>query len=135
MGSDCLERLSDSQIPVVRAPNPILDQIAEKRIGQVKALYLPAIPLSVAKRAQEAATSTGVTFILLVGLVVKLTGKPTVRIRPSLLEQSGLSNDQARRAAGALSEAGLIRVNAAPGKRRKVTLTDAEYLNWLHVGG
>jgi len=127
-----LEQLPDSQIPTVRAPNPILDQIAEKRKAKAKALYLPRTPLPVIRRAQAAA-STGANFILLVGLVVKLTGRATVRIQPALYEQSGLSEDQVKRAASALSEAGLIRVHSGPGKRREITLIDAEYLACLRV--
>jgi len=85
------------------------------------------------KRAQEAATATGVTLLLLVGLVVKLTGDSTVRLKPSILEQAGLSEGQVRRGAGELASAGLIRVTSAPGKRREITLIDAEYLVWLRA--
>lgn len=128
-----LSKLPDSQIPVIRAPNPILDAIAEDRLEKAKGLFLPSVPLSVAKRAQEAATATGVTLLLLVGLVVKLTGKPVVRIGPGAMAQAGLSEGQVKRAVSGLVEAGLIRVTSAPGKRREITLLDAEYLAWLRA--
>jgi len=78
-----LNKLPDSQIPVIRAPNPILDARAEMRLAKAKGLFLPGAPLPVVKRAQEAA-ATGVTLLLLVGLVVKLTGTPTVRLKHSI---------------------------------------------------
>jgi len=133
MARKTLDQLPDSQIPVVRAPNPILDQVVESRIARAKALHLPGLPLSVAKRAQEAATSTGVLLILLVGLVVKLTGKPVVKIKSTLLRQSGLSEDQLKRAVCALSKVEMVSVNSGPGRRREITLIDEEYLAWLKV--
>ena len=133
MDREELSKLPDSQIPVVRAPNPILDARAETRLVKAKVLFLPGAPLPVVKRAQEAATATGVTLLLLVGLVVKLTGDSTVRLKPSILDQAGLSAGQVKRGAGDLANAGLIRVTSAPGKRREITLIDAEYLAWLRA--
>jgi len=132
MGSGYLEDLPDSLIPAVRAPNPILDPRAERRLAQGKKLFLPGIPLPVAKRAQEAATATGVTLLLLVGLAVKLTGKSTVRLKPSVIESAGLSAYQVRRALKELEAERLVRAHAARGKRREITLIDEQYLAWLH---
>ena len=84
MQQNDLSKLPDNQIPVIRAPNPILDVRAETRLAKAKSLFLPGAPLPVVKRAQEAATATGVTLLLLVGLVVKLTGTPTVRLKHSI---------------------------------------------------
>ena len=132
MGSGHLEELPDSLIPAVRAPNPILDPRAEKRLAQGKKLFLPGIPLTVAKRAQEAATATGVTLLLLVGLAVKLTGKSTVKLKPSVIESARLSAYQVRRALRELEAERLVRAHAARGKRREITLIDEEYLTWLN---
>jgi len=131
MCCDYLEQLPDSLIPAVRAPNPILDPRAEKRLAQGKKLFLPGIPLPVANRAQEAATATGVTLLLLVGLTLKLTGKATVRLKPSVIESAGLSAYQVRRALKELEAAGLVRAKTTRGKRREITLIDEEYLAWL----
>lgn len=133
MVSEDISKLPDSLIPTIRAPNPILDARAETRLAQAKALHLPGMPLSVAKRAQEAATSTGVLVLLLVGLVVKLTNKPLVKIKPALLEQSGLSEYQIKRALGALSATGMVAITSGRGRRREIKLLDAEYLTWLRA--
>lgn len=126
-----MEQLPDSRIPCTRAPNPILDPRAELRLAKYKTLFTPSMPLNVIKRAQEAATATGVTLLLVVGLAAKLTHSARVRIKPALLEQVGLSEDQAKRAAAALSEGGLIEVNSAPGRRREITIIDSDLLQWL----
>ena len=129
--SSSFDQLPDSQIPVVRAPNLILDPIAEKRLARAKELFMPSIPLAVVKRAQEAATATGVTLLLLIGLVIKLTGKATVRLKPSLIKSAGLSAYQTRRTIKKLEAAGLVRSHSVRGKRREITLIDEEYLAWL----
>ncbi len=123
-----VDHISDSNIPCVRAPNPILDARAEVRLTKAKALYVPSLPLGAIRRAQEAASGPGVTFLLLVALVATLTRRDTVRINPALSKQAGLGEDQTKRAAGALAEAGLIAIASAPGRRREITLLDGEVL-------
>lgn len=123
--------IPDAAIPCAKAPNPILDLKAETRLAKAEALYTPSLPLATVKRAQEAATSTGVTLLLLVGLAAKLTHNPTVRLKPSLLKLAGLSDYQARRAAAELDKAGLVSVISTKGKRREIVVTDAELLQWL----
>jgi len=125
-----MEYLRDEDIPTRRAPNPILDKRAEARLAKAKELYAPTMPLSVIKRAQ-AATNTGALILLLVGLTVKLTNKPTVRITPKVADMFGLSEYQLKRGLKALARAGYVRITSGPGKRREITLADKEYLSWL----
>jgi hypothetical protein len=130
-----VHQIPDSQIPCVKVANPILDARAEKRLDRAKALYTPRVPLSVVKRAHQAASATGVTYLLLAVLTAKLTGNLSVRLRPVLLEQAGLGEGQAKRAAAALASVGVIAINSAPGKRREITLTDGELVHWLRTRG
>jgi hypothetical protein len=125
-----MDYLRDEDIPTIRAPNPILDAKAEARLAKAKELYAPTMPLSVINRAQ-AAISTGALVLLLVGLVAKLTNKPTVRLTPNLVGMFGLSEYQLKRALKALGQAGFVRITSGQGKRREITLTDEEYLYWL----
>ncbi len=128
-----MDVLRDNDIPTVRVPNPILDKRAKGKLAHAKDLFTPTIPLSVVKRAQ-AATSTGALVLSLVGLVVKLTHSPTVHLAPNIVSLFGIGEYQLKRGLKALAHAGLVRVRSERGWRREVTLTDAEFLEWLQHG-
>lgn len=125
-------QLRDEDIPVVKAPNPILDRRAEQKQAQAEKLFLFGMPLPVVKRAQESANN-GALVLMLVGLAAKLSKSQTVRIKPELIEQVGISKYQLQRALTALSDAGMIHCESARGKRREVEILDKEYLAYLGV--
>lgn len=126
-----MDYISDEHIPCEKAENPILDSLAEERLLKAASLHIPSTPVNVIGRAQLAASGTGVAFMLLVGLVVRVQSNLTIRIKPAMLKQVGLSEGQSRRAATALAKAGLIQVLSTSGKRREITLCDSEYIAWL----
>lgn len=122
-----MEYLRDEDIPCVRVPSPILEAIAEGKEVKLDSLYLPPTPLSVAGIANQA-TAHGLLVLQMVGLMVRLTGKDTVRLKPSIVKYAGLDRFQLKRALQGLESAGLIEVSREPGRSRSITLLDTRYL-------
>jgi DNA-binding transcriptional ArsR family regulator len=120
----------DDDITVIRIPNPILDARAKRRQEKGRKLYLPAMPTQVHKRAMKAST-LGPSVLSLVGMVVKMTKNIEVVLKLKIIKVIGMSDGQIRRGLRALEDAGLVSVCSAPGKRRKITLLDKEYKQWL----
>jgi len=122
--------IRDGDIPVKRVSNPLVEELEDEKRRRNEKLFLPGIPFSTLSKAVHAGGVSPV-IIQLVGLAVKLTGKPVVKLKPNMLAVVGLSEYQVTRGLRALEEEGLVHIKSAPGKRREITLIDKDYEGWL----
>jgi hypothetical protein len=102
-----------------------------RRADRDRSHYLPDIPFGVVRRARQA-TCGGPTLLQAIGLQL-LCGQQNgqVTLSPRLCEALGYQPAALRHELTRLQEAGLIRWDSAPGKRRTITLLDGDYLAWL----